>query len=528
MIAGYAAAGSETGYAAATPEAMLVQDRLSCIPLTNSLQHGDIILLLTPIVAPVNDDSGRDPFEPLGRNLAKYHPWVRHVPYTVQSGITSTHVAFIKRAKVVLFVISGPPCSGQPSQVELSNIVQHIGEHRPHVVVACCNVQDLDPAVLSFPTIIQLQGYSSRELEIGADLLFLGRPTQINLPPKILAPPELSGAHRWAVTQWNHARDGPAVHELWCQCMPPRFKLNLASLLGILHRDGYAKHFVVRSPETNEILGFCATYITYLDSKGENLVGSVAVVFVTPAYRRRGIGSILHEEALRGFKKTRGVTRLQLGSTFPRLLYGLPADHPAEDWFKRRRWIMNNTLPGTGQGISDWLLAFDEWPTDWSPPSGLKFRQCGFVDFDQVLEIVGRESERHGNMGWYDQYAKLAESISMNDIILGFAGETIVATAITYIMHSDNPSAEDIPWAGSISSDTGGVTCICITGMLRCCASEWRSILVIDDSSDHLNRDSVMVRLLDACVHTLSQKGKRRLYLDAVKGGDANFQAMGS
>lgn len=466
MLAGYAAAASGVGQAA-NPQAMLIQDRLSYVPFANSLQHGDLLVLLTPIVAHVDADSDRDPFEPLGRSLARYHPWVRHVPYTVEGGITSTHAAFIRRAKVVVFVISGPPCSGQPSQVELSEIVQHIGERRPYVVVACCNVQDLDPAVSSFPTIIQLPGYSSHELEDGADFLFRGPSSQIALPPKVPAQAKPAVTHRWAVTEWNQAKDGPAVHELWCQCMPPRFKLNLASLLGILHRDGYAKHFVVRHPGTNEILGFCATYITYMDSTGENLVGSVAVIFVTPSHRKQGIGSILHEEALRGFKKTRGVSRLQLGSTFPRLLYGLPVDHPAEDWFKRRGWVMNNTVPGTGQGINDWLLDFDEWPIDRSAPGGLTFRQCGFADFDQVLEVVGRESERHGNMGWYDQYTKLAESISMSDIILGLAGETIVATAITYIMHSDNPSAEDIPWAGSISNDTGGVTCICITGTFQ-------------------------------------------------------------
>lgn len=37
-----------------------------------------------------------------------------------------------------------------------------------------------------------------------------------------------------------------------------------------------------------------------------------------------------------------------------------------------------------------------------------------------------------------------------------------------------------------------------------------------------------MVRLLDACVQTLSQQGKRRMYIDAVKWGDAGFQSMGS
>lgn len=37
-----------------------------------------------------------------------------------------------------------------------------------------------------------------------------------------------------------------------------------------------------------------------------------------------------------------------------------------------------------------------------------------------------------------------------------------------------------------------------------------------------------MVRLLDACVQTLSTQGKRRMYIDAVKGGESVFQAMGS
>lgn len=447
---------------------MLIQDRHSYVPLANSLQHGHLLVLLTPVVAPIDPDDGRDPFEPLGKTLARYHPWVRHVPYTVEGGITGTHVAFIKRAQVIVFVISGPPCAGQSSQVDLSEMVQEIGEHRPHVVVACCHVQDLHPAILSFPTIVQLHGYSSRELEYGAELLFLGPLSQNIPPPKLLAEPEASASHPWVVTEWSQANDGPAVHHLWCQCMPPRFKLNLASLLGILHRDGYAKHYVVRKPVSNEILGFCATYTTYMNSQSENLVGSVAAIFVAPSYRRQGIGTLLHEEALRGLKKTRGVTRLQLGSTFPRLLYGLPLDHPSEDWFKKHDWTINNTIPGTGQAINDWLLSFDDWPKEWSAPSGLTFRQCGFADFNQVLDTVGRESERQGYMGYYDQYAKLAESISMNDIILGFAGETIVATAITYITHSDNPSAEDIPWVESISSDTGGMTCICITSKHSC------------------------------------------------------------
>lgn len=466
MISGHVAATSAGADHVAQRRVVLLQDRPSHVPFSNILQAGDLLLLLTPVVLPIDSDTGRDPFEPLGTALAKYHPWVRHVPYTAEGGITSTHVGFIKRARIVVFVISGPPSPNQLSQVDLSSIVQEIGERRPHVVVTLCDVQDLEPEAASFPTILQLSGYSTRELEGGADILFLGRPTQPSPPAGTPIHQELAIPHIWNVTGWDQTKDTPAVYELWHQCMPSQFKIHQVSLIKVLQRDGYAKHFVVREPGTNQMLGFCATYITYLDGQGETLVGSIAALFVRASHRRQGIGSMLHNEAMRGFKKTRGVNRLQLGSTFPRLFYGLPVDHPAEDWFKRRGWRMDCTAPGTGQEAIDWLLAFTEWPLGGFESVGLTFRRCGFADFDRVLEIVEQESRREGHMGWYDQYAKLADSISMDDIMVGSRGDEIVAMAITYISHSDNPSADDLPWAGSISEDTGGVTCICITGTL--------------------------------------------------------------
>lgn len=472
-----------TGYVADTlpgtdriekPGAMLIQDAPSHIPFSNILEHGDIVLLLTPVVRPVEQGSTQDPFEPLGRGLARYHPWIRHVPYTATAGITSTHVAFIKRAKIVVFVITGPPSPGQPSQVALSSLAQAAGDHRPHVVVACYDVQELESATSIFPTIVQLPGYSRHDLDIGADILYHGQPRQTAPPPEIPEMPKVPTAqpkdftHRWVVKGFNVATDMQAVYDLCCQGMPKQFSsLSRAQLMSLLQRDGYAKHLVARGSETGPIVGFCATYITYLDSKGEVLVGSIAAVVVDVAHRGRGIGGILHESGLKEFSKTRGVSRLQLGSTFPRLLYGLPVDDPSEGWFRRRGWNMDGTAPGTGQEVADWVLAFNEWPTGGFPHVGVMFRPCGDMDFDRVLDIVEQDSERNGNMAWYDQYAKLADSMSMSDIVIGLRGDTIVATAITYVMRSENPSADDIPWAGVISEDTGGVTCICITGTSR-------------------------------------------------------------
>lgn len=42
-----------------------------------------------------------------------------------------------------------------------------------------------------------------------------------------------------------------------------------------------------------------------------------------------------------------------------------------------------------------------------------------------------------------------------------------------------------------------------------------------------MNRDSIMVRLLDACVQALQYQGMSKMYIDAVKGGEAGFQSIG-
>lgn len=64
---------------------------------------------------------------------------------------------------------------------------------------------------------------------------------------------------------------------------------------------------------------------------------------------------------------------------------------------------------------------------------------------------------------YYDQYAKLANTRNIRDMILGPQGETIIPAALTYCTGS--PVAEDLPWASTIADNVGNVTCVCISGM---------------------------------------------------------------
>ncbi|KAI1377311.1 hypothetical protein F4677DRAFT_444541 [Hypoxylon crocopeplum] len=485
----------------------------ACIPLTKILGDGDIVVLLTPVVAPVQPDvsESNDPFESFGRALAARHPWIRHVPYTSRNGMTSTHVGFIKRAKIVVFVISGPPSPGQSSQVEIGLMARMVGEKRPQIIVACQNVHDLGLMEANFPTVVQLPGYLPSDLQVAASVLF-GEATTTGTTgldvQSLMMEPKF-----WPSESWDGLNVGP-VQELWNQCLPDQFHLEKFPLQSLLQRDGYAMHFVVRLPENREVVGFCATYTTFVDREGERLIGSLAMIIVKPAYRRRGIGLSLYEHAIRQLKRIRGVDRIQLGSTFPRLLSGIPAASASEGWFQRRGWKMDGQAPGRGQDICDWILKIDDWPSGGlsAASAGLNFRQCTFDDFNSIADFVEKESARKDYTGWYDQYMNLANDGRISDIVLGLEHSEIVASALIYTPNEVSSLAQDLPWARTIGSDVGGVACICIAD---------------ENPAMKTSKDTVMVRLLDACVTILREQGMNRVFLDAVKGGYEGFQSIG-
>ncbi|KAI1310088.1 hypothetical protein F5Y03DRAFT_382788 [Xylaria venustula] len=487
----------------------VIRDYQACIPFSRILGEGDIILLLTPVITP-HEQNGSDPFEPFGRALAIRHPWIRHVPYTARNGITSTHVAFIKRAKAVIFVISNPPNPGQIPQVEIAETSRSVGDEKPHIVITCGNADDLGLTEMSFPTIVE-SGHSPIDLHLAAAVLFgesMGASSSgVKVQELMMAP------KHWPPEEWDGLDVAP-VHDLWNHCLPDQFHLERFPLQNLLQRDGYAMHFVVRLPETREIIGFCATYTTFVDKAGERLIGSLAMVIVKSPYRRRGIGRSLYDHALRQLKRIRGVDRLRLGSTYPRLLSGIPARSPSEEWFQRRGWPMDRLGPGRGQYICDWLLRIEDWPSGGlsAAHSNLAFRQATFEDFQSVSDFIERETASKDYTGWYDQYMNLAHDGRLNDIILGLNRSQIVATALVYTPHDGSPLALDLPWARTIGPDVGGVTCICIADSNGAMTS---------------SRDTIMIRLLDACITVLREQGMQRVYLDAIKGGDEGFQSMG-
>ncbi|KAH8821571.1 hypothetical protein F5884DRAFT_850793 [Xylogone sp. PMI_703] len=482
----------------------LIRDSTNWLANFRSLRETDVIILLTPVALPLTQDptDTGDPFEPLGRAIAQRHSRVRHVPYTHRNGITSTHVAFIKRgAMIVLCFVSRP---GQSIPLEFADITFAVRDNRPCVIVICCNPRDTLIG-LPFPTIIQTAGYSPPALEATAALIFGEAHASASAPESATRPePSL-----WPVRLWDESRDVPSVCELWTQCISSRFSTDAENLSSLLRRPGYSKHYVVRDPRNDQILGFCATYLSYVDQAGEKLIASLALLLVREGFRGRGIGLSLHSHAMDQFRRTRGVVRIQLGSTFPRILYGLPFDmQPYEEWFRRRGWQLDKDEPGKGQIICDMILDFTDWRyfENPLPPTNMQFRPCTQEDMPQLLTMVDEFSKHHDKMGWFDQYSSMRNVTDLKDIVLGVENDTVTAAGITYTS-SSSPVASNLPWAGRIGSDVGGLACVCI----------------LPEQGD----DSVMINLLDTCIRKLREEGMEKMYVDGIGREVGYFEYLG-
>ncbi|KAF8851134.1 hypothetical protein BDZ45DRAFT_750972 [Acephala macrosclerotiorum] len=491
---------------ATTHLATILRDSSEWLSHVRLLQETDVIILLTPVVIPVSRDptDNSDPFEPLGRSLARRHARIRHVPYTHRNGITSTHLGFIKRGHAIILCLAS-----EPIQSDLADVTFAVSDNKP-VIVVCCTGSRIDAQqALPFPTVIHTTGYSPPALDATATLVFVEQ-SQVNVSYL----PDLSRANEfhpkvWLVEDFNEARDLSSVLNLWLECMDARFAMDQQALADVLRKPGYSKHYVVRNPSAGELVGFCATYLSYVDREGERLVASLAVLVVHPIARLQGIGLSLHSHAINQLKKTRGIIRLQLGSIFPRILYGPPSDVPFNDeWFRRRGWQMDKEAPGQGQAVHDLILEFEDWQyhSRFSSSIVIEYRLCTQDDMTKVLDLVEKISAMDGKLGWFDQYWSLSNGPNVKDIVLAIEDDDIIGTALTYTPACGSQVSNNLPWPRRIGNDVGGVTCVSIYPT---------------------KRDMIMSGILNACVENLQMQGMKMMFIDGVADCLEEFTKLG-
>ncbi|KAK6606816.1 glycoside hydrolase family 3 [Botrytis cinerea] len=466
--------------------ATILRDSADFLSKIRSLHESDVLVLLTPIVVPISQDitDTSDPFECLGRALARRHAKVRHIPYTRRNGITSTHLGFIKRSHVIILCFVDHP--EHQNQFEIAEVLFAVSDHKPCDQV---NKQDSIP----FPTVILTSGYTPEDMEAAAAVIFGEREPSpnIGITSSTSGMMEAARPKLWAVDQWNESRDVPSVLKLWSDNFDVRFSIDVEAFVSLLHRPGYAKHYVVRDPRTSEVLGFCATYLSYVDQEGERLIASLAIIVVEKTYRRQGIGLSLHNHAIGQFRGTRGVIQLTAN----------------DEWFRRRGWTLNKELRGQGQRVYDLILDFTKWKYQQNQQQErFQYRQSVQDDMVEVLHLVEESSIKQGNMGWFDQYFALMNGPNVKDIIICLEGDQIIATALTYTPFCGSSISSNLPWAGRIGHDVGGVTCICISPQ---------------------RKEPIGPELIDACIKKLYQQGMRRMFYDGVANDVDELKQLG-
>lgn len=104
-------------------------------PLLNLPPTSVLVLLSPTVLSPLNPASAAasDPFEPLGRALSRSHSRIRHVPYTVSGGLTSTHMAFLSRASAVVLVLCNASSAFTEAQEEFTSAVRRVVLERESV-----------------------------------------------------------------------------------------------------------------------------------------------------------------------------------------------------------------------------------------------------------------------------------------------------------------------------------------------------------------------------------------------------------
>jgi GNAT superfamily N-acetyltransferase len=381
-------------------------------------------------------------------------------------GITSTHRAFINRASLIILCLV--PREGS-LPLNIADVLFAVSNDKPCIVVVVCSSMTEAQQEIPFPTIIRCENYSPAALESIATLLFdqaLSEPLQ-RTPATIEDPYRQTLSSQtprvWVVEEWIEERDIPGILDIWGYCFGAPFVIDQGKLSSLLRRPGYAKHYVVRNSEEG-LLGFCATFLQFVDREGENLIASLAILIVHPRYRHRGIGLSLYSHSITELRRTRGIIRLQLGSAFPRIFYG-PPNNMNDEWLRRRGWHLDRRdVPGKGQIVYDLILNITEWRYSASSGSSrLVFRSCKQEDMQRVLQIVEYTSSRQARMCWYDQYWALMNGPNVKDVILALEDNEIVALALMYTPSCGSQVSTNLPWASIIGNDVGGVTCLCVS-----------------------------------------------------------------
>jgi beta-N-acetylhexosaminidase len=328
--------------------------------------------------------SGESVFRELGKALARQrHGKLLHTSYTAH-GVRPTHEHLIERASAIIVVTADAN-----RNLYQTGFTKHVAMmcsmlKKSLIVVSVSSPYDfaMDKSIGTY-----LCTYDFTETAMAAlvRILFGERVPQGSLPGTLRKSRKVPQRSRqnWLVESWNTEMDTRGLNALLesiRKIVPPGSMSILsgatAASFELFDSNIEEAHFVVRNSSTQALYGFCSTYY-------HGSTGYIGAIFVDPTKRNLSIGQSLHRRAIRGLLQKKGITSLRLGIGLPSIFVGLPtADkregHQLLKWFTNNGWKPSVTGKVAHSCIIRNLL-------DWTPQEDLvKTIQKVAVDFDLV------------------------------------------------------------------------------------------------------------------------------------------------
>lgn len=422
----------------------VVRDRTQLLPLQLKKEER-VLFLAAHVPTTLAVDSEKEPFNSFNASLTRRHANVKYVIYNENTPDMTREIA-----DADLVLLGTANANLYPFQVDM---VKHAHKHAKKLLVAAVmNPYDL----MEFPdvnTYLVTYEYTPAAHEAAVRVMFGETNARSHLPVTIPNVGDAIQPTRPLLTTYREATDAQSVHGLWMQIFDKTFPLALDKLHLILNTTMEGMHLVARDPQGN-IIGFVATQIR---RETPDRSGELMLLMVSPAHRRRGVGTRLHDAALEHLRQ-QGVKRLQLGASYPRFFPGVPESADA-GFFERRGWQAGTCVHDLEHD------ALQQYKTSASLAQRMANEQVWFgrIRPSELWELYAFQQRYFPY--WKSTYQHHAELGDYQDLIVARQGNAqgpIIGSLVlntTYISHERR---SDLVWteAALFGTKSGGMACV--------------------------------------------------------------------
>lgn len=490
----------------------VVRDKNNLLPLSNTVDAGEELLLLTPLLKPLAASavtlsvsetihgsldplsfdrtssivSGESVFKELGKSLSRQRSGrVLHTSYT-SNGVRPIHEDLIKRASAVIVITADANRNlyQQAFSKHISLICQSqyssTGERydKPLVVVAVSSPYDF-AMDSSIGTYVCTYDFTETALQALVKVLYGDLTPTGTLPGSISRSQKIHQSRQhWLVENWNEERDANAldalldvVREDCSQGQRPELLGATSNSFLLRKEDIDEAHFVVRNSSTQALYGFCATY--FFRSSGTGVIGCL---IVDPSRRKLSIGHSLHSRAIRTLLQRKGMKRFQLGSRLPGIYLGIPSASPVErkrlrQWFANLGWNTALSRPVCSVVLRNLAT--------WTPPDGLMATlKTAEVIYDLVYgwdfaHAILEHIKTNARQGVADIY-RIALAGAPNCGVIRAKRSTDEMTLGSIVIYNERSTlAEHMPALRATSPVVGGIS----SPVISPCAHDYSTIM---------------------------------------------------